>query len=62
VRTDGLLVTNYETFDLSPLAALDRGYVVGATPFATRMGRLLGVASREGIEIYWSQYGNEERR
>lgn len=39
-----LHVTNYEEFDLSPLAALDRGYAVGATPFATRTGRLHGVA------------------
>lgn len=44
VCADGLQVTSYESFDLSPLAGLDRGYIVGATPFATRTGRLRGVA------------------
>jgi DNA replication ATP-dependent helicase Dna2 len=42
-RADDLLTANYETFAAAPLAALDRGYVVGATPFATRTGRLSGV-------------------
>jgi DNA replication ATP-dependent helicase Dna2 len=44
VRADDLNVTSYETFDHSPLAALEQGYVVGATPFATRTGRLRNVS------------------
>ena len=36
-------VENYETFELSPLTELTGGYVVGATPFATRTQRLSGV-------------------
>jgi DNA replication ATP-dependent helicase Dna2 len=42
-RTGGLLVENYPTFDASPLPALSGAYIVGATPFATRSGRLGGV-------------------
>jgi DNA replication ATP-dependent helicase Dna2 len=42
-RADDLLAENYASFSASPLAELDSGYVVGATPFATRTGRLGGV-------------------
>ena len=42
-RADGLLVENYEDFDASPLAEMSEGYVIGATPFATRSQRLGGV-------------------
>jgi DNA replication ATP-dependent helicase Dna2 len=44
-RADGLVenVENYESFQDSPLADLSEGYVVGATPFATRSQRLGGV-------------------
>jgi DNA replication ATP-dependent helicase Dna2 len=43
LRTDDLRVENYDYFGTSPLAALRDGYIVGATPFATRTGRLRGV-------------------
>jgi len=36
-------VENYETFDSSPITESSSGYVVGATPFATRTKRLRGV-------------------
>lgn len=42
-RNDDLLVEHYATFELSPLADQTGGYVVGATPFATRTRRLSGV-------------------
>jgi DNA replication ATP-dependent helicase Dna2 len=42
-RADGLLVENYESFQDSPLADMSAGYVIGATPFATRSQRLGGV-------------------
>jgi DNA replication ATP-dependent helicase Dna2 len=42
-RADDLAVENYESFEGSPLATLSDGYVIGATPFATRTGRLSGV-------------------
>lgn len=42
-RADGLLVENHESFEDSPLAELSEGYVIGATPFATRSQRLGGV-------------------
>ncbi len=44
-RADGLVenVENYESFQDSPLADMNEGYVVGATPFATRSQRLGGV-------------------
>lgn len=38
-----LLVTQYEKFSATPLAHLSGGYVVGATPFATRSMRMKGV-------------------
>jgi DNA replication ATP-dependent helicase Dna2 len=43
-RSDDLQVDHYATFELSPLAEQTGGYVVGATPFATRTRRLTGVA------------------
>ena len=42
-RADGLLVENYEDFDSSPMAEMAGGYVIGATPYATRTSRLRGV-------------------
>lgn len=42
-RADGLLVENYEGFGDSPFAEMSDGYVIGATPFATRSQRLGGV-------------------
>lgn len=43
-RADGLVgVENYPYFDVAPMAEMDRGYVIGATPFATRTKRLAGV-------------------
>lgn len=36
-------VENYPYFNLSPMAEMDQGYVIGATPFATRTNRLRGV-------------------
>jgi DNA replication ATP-dependent helicase Dna2 len=42
-RADDLLAPNYEKFSASPMADMDTGYILGATPFATRTGRLSGV-------------------
>jgi DNA replication ATP-dependent helicase Dna2 len=42
-RTDDLHAPNFERFHDSPLAEEKNGYVVGATPFATRTKRLSGV-------------------
>jgi DNA replication ATP-dependent helicase Dna2 len=42
-RSDDLRVDHYATFELSPLTDQTGGYVVGATPFATRTRRLSGV-------------------
>jgi len=42
-RTDDLNVPNFESFSDSPFASTDQGYVIGATPFATRSSRLSGV-------------------
>ncbi len=42
-RADGLRVENYESFQDSPLADMSEGYVIGATPFATRSQHLGGV-------------------
>jgi DNA replication ATP-dependent helicase Dna2 len=42
-RADDLLAHNYEKFAASPMAEMDGGYVLGATPFATRTSRLSGV-------------------
>ncbi|MCS7056166.1 MAG: DNA2/NAM7 family helicase [Thermoflexales bacterium] len=43
-RADDLRgVENYPYFNLSPMAEMDNGYVIGATPFATRNKRLSGV-------------------
>jgi DNA replication ATP-dependent helicase Dna2 len=36
-------VENYEAFDLCPMAEMSGGYVIGATPFATRTRRLAEV-------------------
>jgi DNA replication ATP-dependent helicase Dna2 len=43
-RADDLRgVENYPYFNLSPMAEMDKGYVIGATPFALRTRRLNGV-------------------
>ncbi len=43
-RIDDLVgVESYERFGASPLADLSGGYIIGATPFATRTNRLSGV-------------------
>jgi DNA replication ATP-dependent helicase Dna2 len=43
-RADDLQgVENYLYFNQSPMAEMDKGYVIGATPFATRTKRLSGV-------------------
>jgi DNA replication ATP-dependent helicase Dna2 len=42
-RADDLHIENYATFADSPLTELSGGYIVGATPFATRTQRLSGV-------------------
>jgi DNA replication ATP-dependent helicase/nuclease Dna2 len=43
-RADDLHGTeNYRYFNQSPMAEMDKGYVIGATPFATRTRRLSGV-------------------
>jgi len=43
-RADDLRgVENYPYFNQSPMAEMDKGYVIGATPFATRTRRLSGV-------------------
>ncbi len=43
IQASDLQPNNYETFHLSPLAAESKGYIVGATPFATQTKRLSGV-------------------
>jgi DNA replication ATP-dependent helicase Dna2 len=43
IQARDLLVKNFESFHASPLAAKKGGYVVGATPFATRTQRLSSV-------------------
>jgi DNA replication ATP-dependent helicase Dna2 len=42
-RADDLRADNYGSFASCPLAASADGYVIGATPFATRTARLRGV-------------------
>ncbi|MCX6071833.1 MAG: AAA domain-containing protein [Chloroflexi bacterium] len=43
-RADGLVgVENYPYFNVAPMAEMEKGYVIGATPFATRSKRLAGV-------------------
>lgn len=43
LQADDLHVPNYEIFNQSPFAELEKGYVIGATPFASRTNRLNGV-------------------
>lgn len=42
-RVDDLAVDNYDNFAGSPLADTEGGYIIGATPFATRTSRLNSV-------------------
>jgi len=43
-RADGLFeVDNYAYFNAAPMAEMEKGYVIGGTPFATRTKRLAGV-------------------
>ncbi len=44
IQARDLMVKNFETFHASPLADKRGGYVVGATPFATRTSRLSSVS------------------
>ncbi len=43
IQANDLKVPNYENFQSSPMAEMDKGYVIGATPFALRTNRLNGV-------------------
>ena len=40
---DDLIGANYEKFYESPMADMERGYAIGATPFALRSSRLKGI-------------------
>ncbi len=42
-RADDLQAPNFDSFAVSPMAEMSGGYVLGATPFATRTSRLSGV-------------------